>query len=257
MNLLGLPKDVFATLPHPAAELFPLMPDDQLRDLAEDIKKNGLNYPIVVFEGKILDGRNRLRACKLAGVKPGFHPFERREFDEKGELVREVTPLEFVLSSNLHRRHLTGEQRREIVAKLLKEKPDRPDRQVAAKVGVDHKTVGKVRQEMKGRGEIPHVERRTDSKGRSQPAARERSIKDAEAAKITHSDRTARQIWFGELTKALSWAETWVADRTDSRLAWYTEAGEPGAECDIDPSRIDAAIAQLARVRDITFARRK
>jgi hypothetical protein len=163
MDLLGLPADVFTTPPHPAAELFPLMPDEELQELAADIKKNGLNYRILVSDGMILDGRNRLRACKLAGVEPRFTPVDP---DEAGGAVS------FVLSCNLHRRHLTAGQRREVIAAVLKQDPGRSDRRVAAQTKADHKTVGAVRARLEARGEIPHVEARDDSKGRKQPAGR-------------------------------------------------------------------------------------
>lgn len=89
---------------HPFAEMFPLMPQPELKELAKDIKKaKGLTDPIVLYEGKVLDGRNRLIACEMARVKPRFVQFER-EFPN-GD------PLEFVRSRNLFRRHLTPSQK--------------------------------------------------------------------------------------------------------------------------------------------------
>ena len=60
---------------HPIAAIFPLMGEDELQALADDIRDNGLRNPILRFEGKILDGRNRLTACRLAGVEPRFEEF--------------------------------------------------------------------------------------------------------------------------------------------------------------------------------------
>ena len=57
---------------HPAAELFPLMSESELRELGEDIKANGLRTSIVLYEGKLLDGRNRLDAMELVGVEYSF-----------------------------------------------------------------------------------------------------------------------------------------------------------------------------------------
>ena len=85
---------------HPAATLFPMMQGIEFGMLVEDIDANGLREPIVVFQGLVLDGRNRLKACEVAGVEPRFV-----EWDGVG------SPLAFVLSRNLHRRHLNESQR--------------------------------------------------------------------------------------------------------------------------------------------------
>ena len=96
---------------HPAAGAFPLLEGDELQELADDIRAQGLLEPIVVHEGMILDGRNRQRACELAGVEPRY-----QEWVSNGR-----TPLEFVVAKNLHRRHLTPAQRAAIAAELLPE----------------------------------------------------------------------------------------------------------------------------------------
>ena len=85
---------------HPACLLFPKLPDDELNVLAEDIRLNGLRNPIVLYQGMILDGRNRYLACKIAGVKPRFV-----QWSGSG------SPLQWVISENLVRRHLTASQR--------------------------------------------------------------------------------------------------------------------------------------------------
>jgi ParB-like chromosome segregation protein Spo0J len=91
---------------HPLAELIPAMTDDELAGLVDDIKANGLREPITLYEGLILDGRHRARACEILEIEP-----EARIFDG-------ADPLAFVLSANLHRRHLSTSQRAMIAAKL-------------------------------------------------------------------------------------------------------------------------------------------
>jgi hypothetical protein len=55
---------------HPFAELFPMLKDDELAELVMDIGMHGLRNPITLYDEKVLDGRNRQRACELAGVEP-------------------------------------------------------------------------------------------------------------------------------------------------------------------------------------------
>jgi ParB-like chromosome segregation protein Spo0J len=109
--------------PHKFALLFPEASQEDFNGLVEDIKANGLVEPIMLFEGKILDGRNRLRACTEAGTPPTFMPFTG-DTDEA---------FHYVISKNLHRRHLTNVQRAFIVAKL-KDDPRARNAQERAKI---------------------------------------------------------------------------------------------------------------------------
>ncbi|MGH6861669.1 MAG: Spo0J and IME4 domain-containing protein, partial [Phyllobacterium sp.] len=92
---------------HPLADLFPMIADADLQQLVDDIKVRGQEEPIVLYEGKVLDGRNRLKACELAGVEPLTIDYEGSD------------PLGFVLSHNLHRRHLTNAQRAMVAAHVV------------------------------------------------------------------------------------------------------------------------------------------
>lgn len=90
---------------HPLADIFPMMPEDELAALAADIKANGLIHPIMLDkDGELLvDGRNRLKACKLAGVEPHF------------ERLNGLDPISFIFSSN-DRRDMTQGQRAVVAA---------------------------------------------------------------------------------------------------------------------------------------------
>ena len=83
--------------PHPICLLIPSADEDELQDLTNDIRAHGLIAPIVLFEGMILDGRNRAAACGRAGVAPRYVQFEGGREDA----------LILVVSHNLKRRHLT------------------------------------------------------------------------------------------------------------------------------------------------------
>ena len=85
---------------HEVANIFPMMSDDEFSALVEDIRANGQRQPIYLHEGRIVDGRNRYRACQQLGIEP-----DTRVWDGVGSLVA------FVVSLNLQRRHLTSSQR--------------------------------------------------------------------------------------------------------------------------------------------------
>lgn len=84
---------------HPLAGSYPLLTPVELNDLAADIRENGLNRKIVIYQDMILDGRNRYRACLKAGVMPEFE-----------ELPFGKHPLKYVHSENGKRRNLTRSQ---------------------------------------------------------------------------------------------------------------------------------------------------
>jgi len=167
MNAPTKPEPVFQPPEyefHELAKIFPLINDEELRELAEDIKKQGLIYPITIYEGKILDGRNRWLAAKQCGYQFLEHNFK--------PLPDYREPKEFVISTNIRRRNLSTKRKRELLAELIKDDPTKSDRQIAAIANVDNKTATAVRKEMEEREEIPHVETKTDTTGRKQPATK-------------------------------------------------------------------------------------
>lgn len=92
--------------PHPYATAYPPIEGDEFAALKADIAANGLRQPIVLCEGKILDGCNRYRACRETGVAVKCVDYEDND------------PFGFVLSVNTHRRHLSASQRAMVAAKL-------------------------------------------------------------------------------------------------------------------------------------------
>jgi ParB-like chromosome segregation protein Spo0J len=92
---------------HPLASIFPLIDGKDFEELVDSIKASGLREPITLHEGKIIDGRNRARACETAGVPPIYV-----------NLPDDVDPVRFVIDKNIHRRHLTATERSMVAAKI-------------------------------------------------------------------------------------------------------------------------------------------
>ena len=85
---------------HPLSAAFPEMPEKEFRELIADIETHGLQHPIMIYDGMILDGWHRYRACQELSIQPWTQ-----------KLGKDLDPVAYVLSGNLHRRHLTGSQR--------------------------------------------------------------------------------------------------------------------------------------------------
>jgi hypothetical protein len=184
---------------HPAAELFPPMFEAELKELAEDIKNHGLQTPIVIWEPipdnkkytALLDGRNRLDALALLGLlgvdedgdlcltkwwREREHDWVANDrFGEPPLATQECQfgdPYALALSFNVQRRHLTAEQKRELIAKLIKANPEKSNRQIADQVKASHPHIAKVRAELEKTGDVETVSTSIDTKGRKQPAKR-------------------------------------------------------------------------------------
>lgn len=94
---------------HPACAAFPALPESDLQELAEDIRKNGLLEPITLTpDGLLLDGRCRWDGCEIAGIEPRTTVYAGDD------------PASFVLSKNKHRRHLSKSQMAMVLARMAK-----------------------------------------------------------------------------------------------------------------------------------------
>ncbi len=144
----------------PFADLLPALPDGELDALRDDIRERGIVVPIVIDEHhNVIDGANRLRIAAELGlrnlpvdIRPGLSR------PEKEELAEDL---------NLHRRHLTREQLREVIGSRLKRTPEQSNRQIAATVGVDHHTVATVRRDLQSTGEFPQLPKTVGRDGRA------------------------------------------------------------------------------------------
>jgi hypothetical protein len=172
---------------HPACALFDPLTADELRELGEDIKKHGLVSPITIFRdhgGKywLLDGYNRLAAMKLVGIR-----FELSNDDSNWRLrlsddldvpppkivsAEDCDPVAYVISVNIHRRHLTAEDKHKAVVGLLKAQPEKSNRQIAKMAEASHPYIAKVRKKLEEAGDVETVTTSIDTKGRKQPSRR-------------------------------------------------------------------------------------
>jgi hypothetical protein len=182
---------------HPAADLFPLMSESELRELGEDIKKHGLSNPVTLWRddddgGKLylLDGRNRLDAMAEVGIQffsttkdirtPNGQTLSKTLPDPPGAYALETDPYAFVVSANITRRHLTAEQKRDLIANVLKATPEKSNRQIASIAKADDKTIAKVRTELEATAEIPQLTKTTGADGKAR-----KQRKKPKAAKMT------------------------------------------------------------------------
>jgi DNA-binding CsgD family transcriptional regulator len=206
---------------HPAAAALPLMGDEGIEELARDIEANGLQEPVILwcdntaeakgedgpFSTYLLDGRNRMAALERLGItNPHQAPTGQGGYEEKVRTlnamkrvttigrggkaadtwVPDTNPVTFVLSMNVHRRHLTTKQKREAIVAYIKENPTASNREVAREMKVDHKTVATVRDSGQG-GEIPQNDRpadRVEAVLRSNPEMTHKEV--AAAAGVSH-----------------------------------------------------------------------
>lgn len=115
---------------HPVADLFPYLDGDEYSDLVASIREHGQHTAVVVHDGVLLDGRNRLRACVDAGVKPLAAEYTGDDTDS------------YALSVNIDRRHLSKGQRAMIAAVSLVSKERGSKGEAAKTTGVSAGRIG-------------------------------------------------------------------------------------------------------------------
>jgi hypothetical protein len=190
---------------HPACDILPPLSENEYRALVEDIRKAtteddcGIRTPVAVQWAAdlkryvLLDGRHRLDAVeeidehtsvyrdKYTGVGGLYVPFTI--------VAPEVDAYDYVLSANVHRRHLTAENKHAIITKILKAKPELADRAIADKVKTDKNVVSRIRRKAESTGEVSPVEKRTGMDGK----ARTTKPKDPEAKPAGEAERAEQE----------------------------------------------------------------
>jgi ParB-like chromosome segregation protein Spo0J len=168
---------------HPLADMFGLMEGEEFDALVADIKKNGQHARIVLKDGMILDGRNRYRACRKLGIEPSF------ACEAYSDQI--IDPAAYVISANIRRRHLTAEQKRELIVRFADR--TKSDRAIAADMKTNKDTVGRLRKKAEATVATETVEKRVgkDGKARKRPAKQARkqpSTKVKPAAALAVAD---------------------------------------------------------------------
>ncbi|PWT79149.1 MAG: hypothetical protein C5B60_00150 [Chloroflexi bacterium] len=139
---------------HELAKLLPPIPADEFAKLVADIRENGLHHPIVLCEGKVLDGVHRDKACDKAGVRPKYEAFTGKD------------PLTYVISENVLRRHLTPSQRAMLALEL------------------EERFAAEPKQKGRPNGSKNNVEPKLDTKSRGHTRARDARSSAGRAAAV-------------------------------------------------------------------------
>ncbi len=189
--------------------MFPMPGDAQIDEMARDIFENSMREPVHIivnnhaaasgspgpFPEELMDGRCRKEALKRAGYQSpleantnGVRYHNAIKWDSKHKRwVPDCDPVKFILSMNIHRRHLTAEQRRALILCLLKADPTASDSALAKVTKASDKTIAAARQAAVQSSEIPNVAHRPIEKARAEFEKHpEMSVKElAEAAGVS------------------------------------------------------------------------
>ena len=183
---------------HPLADALPALRTKEYQELRADIQTHGLLEPITLFEGKVLDGRNRLRACEEAGIEPQFVQYTG------------TNPAAFVLSKNVTRRHLTASQKAMAVVKMSEVVVQLQMQAEARK----HKSLNKGH-----KSPLPSRDGNSDERATSEHGAEANDSQEAEPAQRDkkHDNTTAAQL--GQLAD--------VSEKTVERAKYVHDHGTP------------------------------
>ena len=143
-------------------QVMPNLSGDEYEELKADIAERGVMVPIEFDEaGNVLDGHHRLRVCEELGIKE-YPKVIRVGLSEEDKRLH-------ARKLNMARRHLTQEQRREMIKRQLLETPEKSDRQISAGLGVDRRTVDRIREQMVDNIELGHCPSSIGADGKTRP----------------------------------------------------------------------------------------
>ena len=152
-------------------QVMPDMAQDEYDALKEDIAERGVMIPIEFDEdGNVLDGHHRMKICAELGIED--YPKIVRSGMSETEKWTHARKL------NMARRHLTREQRREMIRAQIKDTPELSDRQIAKMLGVSHSTVGIIRRELIESGQVDESTTSLGSDGKEYKRHRETEALD-------------------------------------------------------------------------------
>jgi ParB-like chromosome segregation protein Spo0J len=227
---------------HPIADVWPMMDEAKLHELADDIRKNGQLVPVWLYEGKILDGRNRWAACKIAGIEPktkeytGDEPTafavslnDRRRHMGKSALAAVAAELEPHFAADAKRRQIRKPKSESVVEKIPQQTLSKAREEAAKSVGVNDRYVSDAK---KVKTEAPEVfERLKAGKITLQDAKREVAKKPTDDWRQDERDRQVEvENGFTVVANAASdknlicWAES---KRLAVRIDRSTRYGNP------------------------------
>ena len=169
---------------HPASEKLPMLGPTELQELADDITANGLHSPIELYEGMIIDGRNRYEACRIADVEPDYITIDAFSINNK--------PFAYVWSMNGTRRHLTPSQKAMAGQELLAE-----EREEAKQRQKDHGNTAPGRPNTQGNVSLS-VGKATDKAG-STVGVSGKLVAAADKVVVKGTPELARMVTDGEI----------------------------------------------------------
>ena len=180
--------DFLGFVAHPFANMFPMIEGNAFEELKRDISAQGILEPIRLYQGMILDGRNRYSAAKACG-----HDFTVDDFVQWEGTLAEAEA--WVISTNMHRRQLTTKQKQEVIEGMLRKYPGLSDREIARQIGVSNSTVGAARERLTNSPEVRRYE---------QFKSQWKRMSDAECAQFIRDNLADIKYLVGEVSKSHS-----------------------------------------------------